>query len=596
MEKIENKKQTFMGGVFTIMFAQVLIKLLGFVYRHVLILIPEFGDEGSGLYGIGFNIYMLLLTITTVGVPGAIAKLISNRVAKGEVKEAKRIFKIALGLFAFIGFVGTVVMLVSAKALASLAGNEAATGVLLALAPSVILVAVAAVIRGYFNGMYNMKPASFNQILEQVFKAFLTIAFVYAIHYIYTNQAEVALRFNISKENVTSIMAVWANIASTIATAIGLAYLWVYYKHHKTDINEIANKSNKNNDDIDSLDDDNELDKNEEDIDPIHNAKKSVKSIIKMILALSIPMSLASVVSAVNRNIDSFTVNNILQQVLPFIKPEIASSKDLIVKEATRLYGILSGKVDMLIGLPLAINIAFATALVPAVTECYAKNDLKLAAKRISYSLRLSLMIALPCSIGLCVLAGPILELLFRGQLATSPEAELLLQISAFTILFTVMNQTINASLQGIGRIFIPAIALLCGVIVKFILNMILISNPVINVNGAAIGSVCCHLIATIIVSKVLVKNIKLNLSIKELILKPIIAVSIMGVCAFGCYKGLASVLGEYSRIATLISLVFAVFVYAISIIKLKALNEEDFKLLPAGDKIYKVLQKIKLV
>lgn len=580
MEKAKNRKQTFMGGVFTIMFAQVLIKLLGFVYRHVLILIPEFGDEGSGLYGIGFNIYMLLLTITTVGVPGAIAKLVSNRVARGEVEEAKRIFKVALGLFAFIGLVGTLVMLVSAKSLATLAGNEAATGVLIALAPSVILVAIAAVIRGYFNGMYNMKPASFNQILEQVFKAFLTIGFVYFIHYIYTNQLDIAIRFNISKENVTSIMAVWANIASTIATAIGLAYLWVYYQFHKTDINAIANKS----------------DTNEVDMDSIGNAKKSVKSIIKMILALSIPMSLASVVSAVNRNIDSFTVNNILQQVLPFIKPEIASSKDLIVKEATRLYGILSGKVDMLIGLPLAINIAFATALVPAVTECYAKNDLKLAAKRISYSLRLSLMIALPCSIGLCVLAGPILELLFRGQLATSPEAELLLQISAFTILFTVMNQTINASLQGIGRIFIPAIALLCGVIVKFILNMILISNPVINVNGAAIGSVCCHLIATIIVSKVLVKNIKLNLSIKELILKPIIAVSIMGVCAFGCYKGLASVLGEYSRIATLISLVFAVFVYAISIIKLKALNEEDFKLLPAGDKIYKVLQKIKLV
>lgn len=583
MEKVKNKKQTFMGGVFTIMFAQVVIKLLGFVYRHVLILIPEFGDEGSGLYGIGYNIYMLLLTVTTVGVPGAIAKLVSDRVAKNQVKEAKRIFKVALGLFTTIGIIGTIIMLVSAKSLASLAGNEAATGVLIALAPSVVFVAISAVIRGYFNGMYNMKPASINQTLEQIFKAFLTIAFVYALHYIYINQLDISVKMGLSKENITSIMAIWANIASTISTAIGLVYLWICYKFHKNDINEIAHNSNEETE-------------REEDTNPIDDVHKSVKSVIKMILALSIPMSLASVVSAINRNIDSFTVNNILQQVMPYIKPEIAGNTNAIVKEATRLYGILSGKVDMLIGLPLSINIAFATALVPAVTECFAKKDIKLASRRISYSLRLSLLIALPCSIGLCILAGPILELLFRGQLATSPEAELLLQISAFTILFTVMNQTINASLQGIGKIFIPAIALLVGVTIKFFLNLILINIPSINVNGAAIGSVCCHLVATIIVSRVLSKNIKLEITFKELVLKPVIAVIIMGVITLGCYKGLAIVFGEYSRIATVISLLIAVMSYALAVIKLKILNEDDYKMLPAGEKIYKVLRKIKLV
>ena len=574
MGKVKDNKQTFMGGVFTIMVAQVLVKLLGFLYRHVLILIPEFGDEGSGLYGIGYNIYMLLLAITTVGIPGAISKLISSKVAKGRPDEAKHIFKVALGLFSVVGIIGTVLMLICAKSLAGLAGNEAASGVLLALAPSVIFVAVAAVIRGYFNGMYNMKPASFNQTLEQIFKALLTILFVWFLHYIFVNQFEIAAKFNISESNVTSIMATFANLASTISTAIGLLYLWIYYMLHKNDIYEIASKNKKEEDNTD--------------------VKKSISGTIKMILALSIPMSLASVVSAINRNIDSFTVNNILQQVIPYINSTITAKED-IVKEATRLYGILSGKVDMLIGLPLAINIAFATALVPAVTECLAKKDTKLAARRISYSLKLSLLIALPCSIGLCVLAGPVLELLFKGQLAKSPEAELLLQISSFTILFTVMNQTINASLQGIGRVYVPAIALLCGVIVKFILNIILIRIPSINVNGAAIGSVCCHLIATIIVSIILTKNIKLNITFKELVFKPVIAVLIMGACAFFSYKLLAIYLGEYSRIATMISLAIAVVSYGLSIILLKVLDKDDYEMLPAGDKIYKLLSKFKL-
>ncbi len=575
MEKAKSKKQSFMAGVFTIMFAQITIKLLGFVYRHVLTLIPEFGDEGNGLYGIGFNIYMLLLTVATVGVPGAISKLVSKYVAKGEVKKAKHIFKIAMILFTCVGIAGTAVMLVSAKSVATLAGNEAASGVLMALAPSVVFVAIASVIRGYFNGLYNMKPSSFNQTLEQFFKALLSIAFVCAIHYLFNNQADVALRFGISKENVTAVMAVWANIASTISTAIGLLYLVIYYKFHKKDINDIVKTENN--------------DTKEDDVLP------TIKHTIKMILSLSIPMSLASIVSAVNRNIDSFTVNNILQQVLPFIKPEIAGNSELIVAEATRLYGILAGKVDMLIGLPLSINIAFATAIVPAVTEAITKGNKELASKRIAYSIRLSMLIALPCSIGLCLFAEPILELLFHGQVATSPESILLLQISSFTILFTVMNQTINASLQGIGKLFIPALALLIGVIIKLILNLVLIRIPSINVYGAAIGSVVCHLIATIIVTKVLFKNIELKIRFRDVVVKPVVATVIMGVISLGVYAVLTHFLGT-SRIATLISLIIAIATYGLSVVKLNILSKDDYLLLPAGDKIYSILNHVKLV
>ena len=127
MQKEKNNKQTFVAGVLTIMGAQVVIKLLGFFYRQVLINIPEFGDEGSGIYGIGFNFYMLLLTITTIGIPGAISKLISDKYARGSIKDANNIFRIALVLFSVIGILGTIVMLSIANTMAKLAGNESAT-------------------------------------------------------------------------------------------------------------------------------------------------------------------------------------------------------------------------------------------------------------------------------------------------------------------------------------------------------------------------------------------------------------------------------------------------------------------------------------
>lgn len=566
--KIKNKKQSFMAGVMTIMFAQIIIKVLGLIYRLVITNVPHFGDEGNGLYGAGFQIYMLLLSMATTGVPGAIAKLVSERIAVGKHKEAHHIFKVAFALFAIIGMIGTSILYLGAEVIASQwIGNPAVEGVLKALAPSIVFVAVSAVIRGYFNGMYNMKATSNSQMLEQLFKSVLTIGFVMGIYCIFSTQpANLAQIFNVTEDNVTETMAVVANLASTIATAIGFVYLYGFYAMRKKEIWKNIRESK------------------------VTYQVESIKKTIKTILALSIPMSLASIVSAINRNVDTLTVINGLTEMLA---SQGTMAYDAIVSEATRLYGILSGKVDMLIGLPLSINIAFATALVPAVSEALAKNDKKTATRRISFSLRTSMLIALPCSIGMCVLAEPILNLLFPNQIAV--EAPLLLQISAFTIIFSVLNQTINGALQGLGKIFIPAMSLGIGAITKLILNLILIRIPEIGINGAAIGSVCCHMVATCIGFSVLRKNIKLDTSFTEFILKPVFATIIMAMMAILSGKILGIIINS-SRIVTILSIMVAVISYFFALILLKIFKREDYHMLPYGDKIYHFLEKIKLV
>lgn len=568
MEKTINKKQTFMAGVMTIMIAQIIIKVLGLLYRLVITNIEYFGDEGNGLYGAGFQIYMLLLSVATTGIPGAIAKLTSERIALGKHKEAHRIFKVSFLLFACIGLIGTSILFFGAKYISTtLIGNPEVEGVLVALSPSIFFVAISAVIRGYFNGMYNMKATSNSQMLEQLFKSVLTIGIVVAIFFIFTsNPLSLAEKFNVSEDNVTATMAAGANLASTISAAIGFVYLYSFYARSKKDIWNNINKS-------------------KEEYKP-----ESMKKIIKTILFLSIPMSLASIVSAINRNVDTFTVINGL---VAAFETEGKLAADMIVAEATRLYGILSGKVDMLIGLPLSLNIAFATALVPAVAEAMALGDNKTVTRRVSFSLRTTMIIGLPCAIGLCVLAEPILELLFPNAIAT--EAPLLLQISSFTIIFTVLNQTMNGALQGIGKIFVPAISLACGAITKLILNLVLIPIPEIGIMGAAIGSVSCHIIASIINYCVLKKNIHLDIKFTQSVLKPIIATIFMGVGAVTTQKLLLILLGS-SRIATLGAIFVAIVVYALFLIILKVFEREDYHMLPFGDKIYAFLKKVKLV
>lgn len=563
MEKTINKKQSFMAGVLTIAIAQMIIKILGLLYRLVITNIPYFGDEGNGLYGAGFQIYMLLLSVATTGIPGAIAKLVSEKRALGKAREAHRIFKIAFSLFAIIGAIGTLILFFGAKYIAStLIGNPNVEGVLVALSPSIFFVAISAVIRGYFNGMYNMKASSNSQMIEQFFKSFLTIVIVLVLFLMVPQVGKIANVFDVSEENVTAVMAAGANLASTIATAIGFIYLYLFYSRRKKEIWKEVSDENQ-----------------------IYE-KQSAKKLIKTILLLSIPMSLASVVSAINRNVDTFTVIRCLKDALSG-----SMAIDLIEAEATRLYGILSGKVDMLIGLPLSLNIAFATALVPAVSEAIALCDTKTASRRISFSLRTSMLICLPCAIGLCVLADPILKLLFPG--AYAPEATILLQISSFTIIFTVLNQTINGSLQGLGKVLIPAGTLAIGALLKLIINLNLI--PQIGINGAAIGSVVCHLVASAIGFVILRKSIKLDLNFTGFIVKPILATAVMGLVAFAVQNYLPILISS-SRIVTISAIALAVVSYILALIILKVFNRDDFHMLPYGDKIYNFLKKLKLI
>ena len=271
--------------------------------------------------------------------------------------------------------------------IADLMGNPDVQGVMMALSPAILFVSLAAVVRGYFNGMYNMKATSNSQILEQLFKSVFTIVFVQVVaHISIANSSWLADALHITSENRTAAMAIAGNAASTFATFLAGIYLFFFYQKHKKGIWKDIRESKG-------------------------EYKKEKRGIImKRILAISIPISLASVVSAINRNIDTFTVVNGLKSFLVGFSESI----DVITEEATRLYGILSGKVDMLIGMPAALNIAFATALVPAVSAAMANGDIKTAKRRMTFSLRTTLLIAFPCAIGMCVLADPILKMLLH--------------------------------------------------------------------------------------------------------------------------------------------------------------------------------------
>ena len=538
MAKGAVRKESFMQGVVTIMFSQIAIKVLGLIYTLYLTNRDGFGDAGNAIYASGYQIYALLLTISSIGVPNAISKLVAERLAIGDNRGANKIFKVALATFGCIGAIGTMLLFFGAHTISySWLQIPESELTLIALSPAIFFVSISSVFRGYFNGRRSLKTTARAQTLEQIFKTVLTIIIVEIVAHITSTSTE--------------LMAAGATIATTIATFSSFAYLFIYYRIRRREIGNEIQQS-------------------------INYKYENVKTIIRRILMVSIPLTLSSIMTSFNKNIDSFTVKRIL-------------STYMASDTAQTLYGQLAGKVDTLTNLPLAINIAFATALVPAISSAKAKNDKETATKRTSFSLLTSMLIGLPCVIGMIIFAQPILNLLYPN----ANEGALLLQLISISVIFSILDQTINGALQGFGKVIVPAIALGVGCIVKLILNLILLRIPTLNVYGAAIGSIACHAVAFTIVFNVLKKYVKLDLPFRKFVLKPALATAIMGVCSYTIFLVLNSIIPGNK--ATIVSMLSAVAIYLMSVIALKIYNKEDIYMLPKGQKIYEFLERIKI-
>lgn len=540
--KEKKKKNTFAKNVLMLMFSQVLIKLLGLIYRLAITNVKGFGDVGNGYYSAGYQVYAVLLIISSQGIPGAVSKLVSNKVAKGKYNEAHRVFKVSMVVFGIIGFIASLLLLLSANFVSSKILNVPDVSyVLKVLSPAIFFVCVSAVIRGYFAGLGTMKASSISQALEQFFNCVLTITFVYAL---------------IGKEPY--IMAAGGNLSTTLAILISFSYLIVFYKKN---IKEWREESD----------------------DVVITTKEENKKMVKMIIATAIPLTVGSVISVVTSFIDTVTVSNCIQ----IAYSGILKSKILLEKEAMRLTGILS-KVDTLVNLPLAVNLSFYSALIPEITAAISKKDFKSASKKISFSISSSLLILIPCAIGFIVLADPILKMLYPN----ASDGAHILQIAAVTMVFVGINHTIQGSLFGLGKMYTPALALLIGCVIKIGLNLVLITNPNINIYGAVISSFICQFVVFMIVYITMKRNIKVKFEPVKHIVKPLLAGLIMGAVIFFINYLFNRVIRN--SILTIINIMIGAVVYLISVFALKILSKDEILMLPKGEKIYNLLVKLK--
>jgi stage V sporulation protein B len=411
------------------------------------------------------------------------------------------------------------------------------------LAPAITMVSCSAVLRGYFAGLGSMKATSNSLIVEQFFNCVLSIGFVYAC---------------VGKD--TAIMAAAGNLSTTCACAVALFYLVLFYSKRRVEIMGELNSQTV----------------------PEENKKSG--ELIKTILAISVPITLSSLITTANSTIDIFTVSNGIQSAL-------AGTMDATALEnyAMNLYGIMQ-KAEIVTHLPLAISGTLCSAIVPAIASHMAKKDSVGVNSKICSAAFVNSLIIFPCMVGMIVLAAPILKLLYPS----APEGQLMLVLLVTTLPFSSLTYVLNGILYGTGKQFIPAITIAIGSAIKLTLNIILVNIPSLNIYGAIIGTIVYQIFVFTVETFFVYRFVEIKLPFIKLFLKPAAASVLMGIAVYPTFALCSKLMGN--TLSTIISIGVGMMVYGFAVLLLKTLREEDLATLPAGNKIGKILKKLHLV
>lgn len=524
-KKNNRRKETFFQSIMALMLSQVIIKILGLVYKLYLTNKEGFGDEGNGVTSAAFQVYSLVLSVTSIGVPAAVSKLVAERTGVGDHKGAYKIFKISLALFSVIGMAGSYLLSISANYIANnILGMPEVELSLLALSPSIFLVSIISVYKGYFNGRENMRVTAKAQTYDQLTKTFITIV-VIEISTIFAKITNIAVIVSIS------------NLATTIANVVEFTYLYNFYRKELKEIKY-------------------------EIITSVH--AKPVRTIwaIKEIIFVAVPMAITPFIATIGRNIDSTTIMSGLQTHMSY-------------NDAKVQYGILTGKIDTLINFPLSFSGTMSTALVPSIASANSKNTLSEVEKRINTSMLVGLLIALPVSAIYLFYGDEILNLLFPN----ASNGATLLKISAFTIIFLSIEQTIRGVLIGIGDNKIPIITVIIDAVIGLILNKILIplDGFMGGINGAAIGNLISNFVVTAIGYMWIKKKVNIKIR-KKNILKAIISTFIFITLSKTMYKILTIAIN--AKISLLFSIGIGAIIYLVLIHLFDILNTKQLQTL----------------
>ena len=544
------RKDDFIAQGAMLAVATVLTKVIGVIYR--IPLANTLGDTGNGFYGYAYQIYAMALMVSSLSLPTAVSKLVSAKMAVGQKRNAVRVFICSMAFGVGVGLVVTGVIFFGADAIA-VHGMKSPLSVyaLKMLAPGLFLVAVMAVIRGYFQGLGSMMPTAVSQIIEQIIRAVVSIAGASIFIDIGTRAGE--------KTGEELLGPAYGAAGATLGTVLGalialifLGFILFTYRgkmkrQYRTD----------------------------------HTGRKeSYRHILKVLVLTALPILFSTAIYNINQILDLTIFNHIME------------SQGYVEEEYMALQGIYSGKYDPLVNVPLSISSALCASVVPSLTAAVARRSKKLVHEKIDQTLRLTMVLTIPCGAGFLVLASPLMVLLYND--ASKTPAYLLMLGSVVVVLYG-WSSISNSILHGLNHISTPAINACVALVVHLVSFVIMLALFKMNVYALAAGNIVFAICMCWLNQRKVRRVCGFRINVADTFIKPLIASGVMGLVAYAVYLVLDLFVGG-RWIPTIIAVCVAMAVYVVVVLKIGTLSDDDIKALPMGVRLLRWCRKLRLM
>ena len=538
------RKSTFVFQAGILAAAGMLVKVIGLIYRSPLLSI--IGIEGNGYYNAAINIYTIILLISSYSIPSAISKVIAQRLAFKEYRNAQRVFVCALLYVLVVGGAASVLTFVGAPFLVG--KNQNAVVALRVLSPTIFFSGFLGVLRGFFQAHGSMVHTSISQVIEQILNAAVSIL-----------AAKLLIGF--VRDGDATTRAIYGSAGSALGTGagvlIGLLFMFGMYRLNSGIIKRRVERDRTWH-------------------------EESYKDIFKVIFTIVTPFILSTFIynctTAVNMNVYLYVMDY----------------KKIDAILASNQYGIFSGLAVAVVNIPIAIASSMSSAIIPGVSASFVKGTVVQTRKQVTRAIQMTMLIAIPASVGIAVLPRPIMHFIFP-QRESLDMASALLEALAVTIVLYSLSTLTNAILQGIGKVNTPVIHAAAALVIQLAALFALLLYTDLGLYALAAANAVYSLVMCILNHFSVRKHLEYRMDVVKLFLKPLFAAVIMGAVVFGVYHGLILLI-PVSRVVLLLAIGIGVCVYGAVLLLVGGVSREELQAFPRGYTLVHIAEKLHLL
>lgn len=546
-EKKAGSNFIIQGSILAI--AGIIVRLIGMLYR--IPLANYIGDEGNGYYSAAYNIYSIMLILSSYSLPVAVSKMVSARLARGQYRNARKILRAALFYATIVGGVGFCALWFGSGFFAEhVIKMPYSAYALKVLAPTVWVMAYLGVLRGFFQGHSTMVPTAVSQIFEQIVNAVISLLAAKSLFDlgVKSNLVYGSTEYSYAFGAAGGALGTGAGALTALILFVGL-YL-MYRPKMKRRIRKEQGTS-----------------------------AESYGMITSTLFLTVVPI----IVSSSLYNSSTVIDNVLFGQIMTGLGE---------AKQIASQWGIYSGKYHLLFNIPVAVANSLSSSLIPALSRAVAEKDRKQTLNRIASAIRFSMIIAIPSAVGLAVLAAPISNLLFPGR-DNMDLIKMTCYGSSAVVVYSLSTVT-NAVLQGINRMKTPIRNAGISLVPHTVILFVMLRYLHMGIYGVLYANILFALFICILNARAIARFKRYRQEVKKTFLIPMVASAVMGAAAFGVYRAAYSIFGNL--ISTGISVLVAVAVYFVLLILLKGVDAQELRSMPGGTRLSGLARKLHLM